>query len=368
MTRLAVVILLTGCACWSAGLKPVSSAEVCGRCHRAILEAWKLSAHADAMESSLFQDTLELAEADFGMASRKICLGCHSPLAVATGDTALLQKVSWEGITCDYCHSIRSVAFVGSNPKAKVEFSLVKSGPFKDSTSMAHGTVFSPVHISSEVCATCHEYRNATGLPVLTTYSEWKASRYAREGKNCQSCHMYRVAGDVVDPKIRAGGQERVNLHQMPGSHSLDQLTRTIKAKVDSSRQGDQLKVVVTIANKAAGHYVPTGSPLRQLVLELRVDTSDDHHFKEERIYWRVVADQHGTPINREHFVFVKAAKTLEDTRLAPDESRREEFSYDVKAGVQTNVKATLSYVYSPLARTQSQQRVMFLSLSKIVY
>jgi hypothetical protein len=64
----------------------------------------------------------------------------------------------------------------------------------------------------------------------------------------------------------------------------------------------------------------------------------------------------------------VKAAKTLGDTRLAPDESRREEFSYNVKGGVQTNVKATLSYVYSPLARTQSQQRVTFLSLSKIVY
>lgn len=39
MIRLAVFILLTGCAGWSAGLKPVSSAEVCGRCHRAILEA-----------------------------------------------------------------------------------------------------------------------------------------------------------------------------------------------------------------------------------------------------------------------------------------------------------------------------------------
>jgi len=69
--RLAVFILLTGCA---GCLKPVSSAEVCGRCHRAILEAWKLSAHADAMESSLFQDTFALAEADFGTASRKICL------------------------------------------------------------------------------------------------------------------------------------------------------------------------------------------------------------------------------------------------------------------------------------------------------
>ena len=126
--------------------------------------------------------------------------------------------------------------------------------------------------------------------------------------------------------------------------------------------------MTVTVANQAAGHFVPTGSPLRQLVLDLRVDTSDDRHFKEERVYRRVVTDQHGTPISREHFVFVKAAKTLGDTRLAPDESRREEFSYNVKVGVQTNVKATLSYVYSPLARTQSQQRVTFLSLSKIIF
>ena len=155
MTRLAVLILLTGCAGWSAGLKPVSSAEVCGRCHRAILQAWKLSAHADAMESSVFQDSLDLAEADFGAASQKICLGCHSPLAAETGDSALSQKVSWEGITCDYCHSIRAVDFAGPNPKAKVELSLVKSGPIKDSVSMAHGTVFSSVHVSSEICAPC---------------------------------------------------------------------------------------------------------------------------------------------------------------------------------------------------------------------
>jgi hypothetical protein len=366
--RLAFVLLLTACTGWTSPLKPVSSAEVCGRCHRAIVQAWKLSAHADAMESSVFQDSLELAEGDFGVASRKICLGCHSPVAAEIGDTALVQKVSWEGITCDYCHSIRLVDFAGPNPRAKVEFSLVKSGPIKDSISMAHGTVFSSVHISSEICAPCHEYRNAAGLAVLTTYSEWKASRYAKEGKNCQSCHMYRVAGDVVDPKIRAGGSERVNLHQMPGGHSLDQLTRTIKAKLDSSRQGDQLKVTVTVANQAAGHFVPTGSPLRQLVLDLRVDTADARHFKEEHIYRRVVADQHGTPVNREHFAFVKAAKTLGDTRLAPDESRKEEFTYNIKPGVQTNVKATLSYVYSPLARTESQQHVTFLSLSKIVY
>jgi hypothetical protein len=42
-------------------LKPPSSAELCGDCHRAIFDGWKKSAHATAMESRLFQDALKLA-------------------------------------------------------------------------------------------------------------------------------------------------------------------------------------------------------------------------------------------------------------------------------------------------------------------
>ena len=43
-------------------LEMPASAEACGRCHGAIHDAWKLSAHASAMESRLFQDALELTE------------------------------------------------------------------------------------------------------------------------------------------------------------------------------------------------------------------------------------------------------------------------------------------------------------------
>jgi hypothetical protein len=32
-----------------AGMEPPETAEVCGRCHRAIHEAWRSSAHARAM-------------------------------------------------------------------------------------------------------------------------------------------------------------------------------------------------------------------------------------------------------------------------------------------------------------------------------
>src|SRR5271165_1838682 len=97
----------------AGGWEEPASAEICGRCHRAIHESWKMSTHSQAMESPLFQDVVAMAEADFGPAGRKVCLGCHSPVAVQTNDTGLTRKVSWEGVTCDYCHSVREVSFDG---------------------------------------------------------------------------------------------------------------------------------------------------------------------------------------------------------------------------------------------------------------
>ncbi len=127
-------MVLVGMACLpvAAGtLEPASSAERCGACHRAIHEAWKTSAHAHAMDNRLFQDALEMAEADHGAAGRKLCLGCHAPVAVQSGDPGLVRKVSWEGVTCDFCHSVRDVSMNGPNPRAIVQFVLshpIRSG------------------------------------------------------------------------------------------------------------------------------------------------------------------------------------------------------------------------------------------------
>ncbi len=368
-TRLFLAMSITCAARAATGpaMQPASSAEVCGRCHRAIYDSWKSSSHADAMQSSLFQDALQLAEGDFGSKARKVCLGCHAPLAVQTGDLGLVRKASWEGVTCDYCHSVRSVSLEGANPIATFTQALVKSGPLKETAPSPHGTIYSAVHTSSLVCAPCHEYKNGLGFPVLTTYSEWRNSVYARQGKQCQSCHMNRVAGDVVDPRIQRSSVAKINLHEMPGSHSLEQLTRAVKARLSASREGDRLKVVVSIANQNAGHYLPTGSPLRQLLLEVRADDIRGQSFRGQRTYARTVADTHGTPIMREHFAFVKAAKVLADTRLAPGENRSETFWFPISAGNQTRVKATFWYYYSPLARTESQKRIVFLTLNQLV-
>src|SRR5690242_9034717 len=112
---LACLLLCTSLA-QGVDLHPLSSAQVCGRCHRAIVDAWKQSAHSQAMESELFQDALDNAESDFGASTRKTCLACHSPTAAQNDDLSLQKKISWEGVTCDYCHSIRSVSIEKPNP------------------------------------------------------------------------------------------------------------------------------------------------------------------------------------------------------------------------------------------------------------
>ena len=367
--RLASAIFVTAALniAWGQSPDPAGSAELCGSCHRAILEAWKSSAHAKSMESSSFQEGLQQAEAELQGQAQATCLACHAPLAILSRDTDLRLKASWEGVTCNYCHSVRDVSMANGNPRAAVELSAVKRGPLRDARAPTHGTMFSAVHTSSLVCAPCHEHKNSLGFAVLTTYSEWSASRYAKEEKTCQSCHMYKVGGDVVDPKILKSSEAKVNLHQMPGSHSLEQLNKTVRANLSATREKDRLKVTIEVTNREAGHYVPTGSPLRQLVLELTIDAYDGRRFREERVYRRAVADKDGKLINVEHEAFRKAAKVVSDTRLAPDEKRTEEFLFPVPAGVSAQMKASFSYFFSPAPRSGIRERITFLTIDRFV-
>ena len=343
------------------------TAEYCGDCHREIYDGWKHSVHATAMESRLFQDALKIAQSDFGSEARKVCLSCHSPIGVLTDDLALTRKVSWEGVTCDYCHSIRDVTTTGPNPVARVEFTGVKSGPFADVSSPAHGTAFSHVHTSSLVCISCHEYRNSLGFPVLTTYSEWKEGPYAKAGQQCQSCHLSSVQGEVVDPRVKTVSEKGINLHQMPGSHSVEQLNKAIRSQMFAVREGSQLKVTVKVTNAGAGHYVPTGSPMRQLILVVRLDAyGGGQSSRQERVYARTVADQKGEVLQLEHVSFLRAAKVIRDTRLAPKETRTETFTFDLPPGQRARLEADLNYFYSPMG-TVAQQEIKFLSMSRVI-
>jgi hypothetical protein len=355
-------VLLLVCSPAFGALEGVHHSETCGRCHRDILSAWKQSAHARAMENPIFQDALERAE-DISAGARRVCLGCHAPTVKYSSDLSLNTKASWEGVTCDFCHSLKSVEVKGHTATMEVRFDGTKTGPLEDAASIGHGTAFSSVHTTSLVCAGCHEYRNEQGFGVLTTYSEWEGSTYASGGTNCQNCHMAETSADVVDPKVKRLSRSTVNLHAMPGSRSLDMLNKAVALRLRTRRDGDELVAEVDLDNRGAGHSIPTGSPLRRLELEVEVAAARGKQLHQERTYQRRVADAQGKEITREEMVFLRAAKEIDDNRLKPGEKRQEVFRFPVPASQSARIYARLWYVYSPQERSADTQRVKFMVL-----
>jgi len=361
LARSSLLMLLLGAPAFAA-LEGVNHAETCGRCHRDILEAWRQSSHARAMENPIFQDALERAEQIRGRDARQICLGCHAPTVQHSGDGSMKMKVSWEGVTCDFCHSLKSVEVQQHSATMNVRFDGTKTGPLRDASSIAHGTAYSAIHTTSLVCAGCHEYRNAQGFGVLTTYSEWEQSSYGSGGTNCQNCHMAETSANVVDPKIKRLSRSTVNLHAMPGSRSLDMLNKAVRLRLRTRREGNELVAEVDLENRGAGHSIPTGSPLRRIELEVEM-AARGQPLRQRRVYERQVVDANGKQIFREELIFLSAVRELRDTRLRPGEKRQEVFRFPLAASESARLYARLWYNYSPQERSAAAQRVKFLVL-----
>ncbi|PYT78040.1 MAG: hypothetical protein DMG40_21320 [Acidobacteria bacterium] len=64
---------------------------------------------------------------------------------------------------------------------------------------------------------------------------------------------------------------------------------------------------------------------------------------------------------------FLKGAKVVEDTRIAPKETRTETFTFDLPAGRRATVEANLYYFYSPMAVTEAEQKIRFLAMSRLI-
>lgn len=358
-----------GCLAWQpAGPRrgSFSSAEVCGRCHRDILAAWKTSLHAQAADDTVFQDCLMDARKQFGEAVETRCLGCHAPTVAYSGDREMVTKVSWEGVTCDFCHSISQVELANRERPYRLQIGSTKFGPLQNALSRGHGVSFSRLHTDPVICAGCHDSRNEHGLMVLSTYSEWQESSFATERGSCLNCHMSPVKARVVDPKVLRLKDAPVNLHQMPGGHSVDQLNKALLARVVAHREGNGLAVQVFLRNRGAGHMIPTGSPLRKLVLTVAVDTGVGARLTAEREYRRVIVDAHGAELTDEAGVWLKGARAAADNRLKPHEERVETFAFAVPPGRQARIQAHLSYRYSPMESPETQ-RVSFLTVPAIV-
>lgn len=249
------------------------SAKVCGYCHPKQHQQWHESLHAQAMSKGLVGQLATTSQQN-----REACLSCHSPRSEqwavwkAHGSSAL-GKI--DGIDCAGCH-VRAYHRFGPRDVAETPHGKVKRLElFK----------------RSEFCQKCHQFPPGQGTilngkPLENTYNEWRASRYSREGKTCQSCHM---------PEGR---------HEFKGIHDPEMTRRGLQVHVLRTAQG----MYVEAKNIGAGHALPTyGTPR----ITIRAETTEQGKVKHAEFVIQ----------RRVHWDPKDGWSEISDTRLLPDQS-----------------------------------------------
>lgn len=330
---------------------PYSPAEECGKCHPSIYQYWSESSHAKAVQSSLFPIALRRALdiSSDPTRTKKECVGCHSPTTLVSGDLELAQPVSRQGVSCDFCHTVKDVDLSKGWPPFLLEPGPIKRGPFAYSKPFkGHEAEYSALHRAKPLlCAGCHEFKNDNGILVLTTYTEWKESPYSGRGVSCQDCHMALVPGTKVKEGLEqsAPGARVVNLHRLVGGTSLGQVNRGVDLKIESvAVTGTSASIRIAVSNSGAGHRVPGGLPTKSLVLVVSAEGDGGVlGTPQERIYRRELRDSKGSPLKGLAETFMKAKSEGEDTRLKPQETRTERLTLSLPQATRA-VVARLEY------------------------
>ncbi|HEV8128834.1 MAG TPA: multiheme c-type cytochrome [Candidatus Eisenbacteria bacterium] len=315
------------------------SAKVCAACHGAMHKAWQVSAKAKSWTNPVFQWGLADARKTQGDAVAARCVACHAPLATGApgGEDALAQ----EGMTCNFCHNVSAVE---ASPKP-ASYTLDKSdpnlmrGPYADAEpGSAHGAAFHEIFTKGEFCASCHWGQKENGLIIDATYPQWKASRAAASGKQCQDCHMPSAPGKASP--LAKKSRPAVAAHTFMGPRTpggLDSVA-TLAARVE----GGRLKLTVT--NVRAGHSLPGGGhSMRAITLEVVFTNAAGKELSRAEVasYGTEFADSEGhSPVPK------WAAATVSRSREIPADAPAVEYAA-VPAGAKS-VEAVLTYY--PLA------------------
>lgn len=324
-----------------------TESQTCGACHTVIYKEWKNSLHASSISDPVFLGVFNEVEKE----KKSFCLKCHAPTVRVTGDYDLTQFITKEGVTCDFCHTVKSVDLNKDEP-FEFDLGFVKRGPFESDLEIGHKNRYSEIHLKAEFCAGCHEVVNQNGFHVMSTYSEWKGGPYAEKGVQCQNCHMPEEFGTpIVNPEI-AETQRSVTAHKFLGGHSQINITKAASLTQVLDKSNNSLSVVVYVTNSEAGHSLPTGIPSRKVILTVKLfDSKGEIIGEKEVVYKRVLVNSEGKEIPDKNIkdMFLKAAALKSDNRIKPKETRREEFSFPItkRMGKILTVDSTLRYEFS---------------------
>lgn len=305
---------------WRAGLLPGTAADVADKCYVAGGVLPDLNPQCGAQGDLSCDDPALPSPKQPSVFGR--CADCHAPgITGKAGGRDLhdATDVAFDaGNHCDVCHKARDVdlskppgvagALVLQRPREKVSDEpnanviQVMFGPLPDVANEFMGGSYQPVFMQSELCAACHEHRQPAllpgsaldpnrwpdGLPILDTYEEWKSSGFNGPGSPCQFCHMppddtgLKSTLEVTneDNASIAFGylrpSERIRKHTfrspLDGAPRLidGAINLVLGTSVDAAAQSATASV--TVQNILAGHAIPTGEPMRSLVLAVRAE------------------------------------------------------------------------------------------------
>ena len=376
------------------------SSTVCRDCHDTIYEEYSQSMHEQSFADPVFQaqyfkELLPFTFQDTDILSEaEKCIACHSPEAFMRNKGPIISKEQIDplrsGVICDFCHRI--TGYLDKSPGNGNYISTPgtqKYGPFIHETNWHH--VYSELQTKSEFCAICHNAVNHNGLEIKSTYTEWKASRYAVEGIQCQDCHM-SVQGFLTGgkPAFESGQASHASLaespfrsrlftHRFPGAHSKEQvigaLTLGIEVEKTNISPGDEIRIDIFVDNSRTGHKMPSGSAdLRLLWLDIkafvgdrsiavspvtpagenRYDISGEWSFDKEvivndvpqgrRVYRAIYVDETG----KQTLSSYKAVNIIFDNRLDAAEIRKESYHFTIPKDVSGKVLLAAQLIYLP--------------------
>lgn len=246
------------------------------------------------------------------------CADCHAPgTSGELGGQDLLSATSdayTGGVHCDVCHKVASVSPGAApgvagwldihrpEPGAGILTGELSFGPLPDVPNPRMGSVYREHFKGADFCGGCHQLdqevllpglaadavRWPSGrLPIHSTWAEHNDSPLAGEAP-CQSCHM------PPDPSVANAADIQLypfafvgvsaGWYRPPGSMRRHQwlgprspvgeafLQRPLAVEVDTLTDGDEVVVDVTVSNIGAGHAVPTGEPMRSVLVRVEAD------------------------------------------------------------------------------------------------
>jgi hypothetical protein len=296
-----------------------------------------------------------------------------------------LMGIGEEGVACEFCHVVGGVTL---DPNTRMPFpdmpgilSMKLLRP-PDGQKQFLGTLtdanrqqvtYSPLLSKSEFCAACHfgvfggvvsNMKVTGGTVIYNSYGEWLDSPYSdpQTGKTCQDCHMpTKDTQFTVSPEKGGVLRDYVTYHDhsMPGASSQSLLWNAVTITSEAKRDGDTLRVQVSITNDKAGHAVPTDSPMRSVMLVVEARDAQGKHLPLQqgpslpawagnyagqpgKAFAKILKDNWTGEIPTA--AFWRPTTIVEDTRLFPFVTDATTYSFTLPNGNPATVKVTLVY------------------------